>query len=680
MRNLRNKIIIGSVISVISFVGGLAFKSFMNEGETYDVGWKSWDINATVLDNGDMEVHEKLVYFDNFYEEHHVSESLISFSKSQKSNIDAGDTSSLKENSFYVSVYDDDKTYFDNQNVPSSNAYDNAKYSDSLGFSWVDGCKDERGYPIRNQGEYEKVFIYIDEGLKNGLTIEFKYTVENVITKYKDYSVLNWKFHGAYEYADNKNCTLTINLPNGGEILTQGIVNDGFSKDEMTIMGFGTTNARITSQSGSKIEAKANRLFDEFNDEMEMFVSIPNSKVDLFPNIKEGDTNYSYNEGYMVLKTIIDNALEDEDTFYKPYKIIEAGTIIVSIVLLVVNVLVIRKAYIKYDKELKSNFDFEYLREIPNESYSPSVASYLVNEQKLDVNSLNAELMDLIRRKYIIVDTNGQTLTDKKANFILTLNQENQQNDLSPSERHLLNWFFNQIGDGKKLSFDALDDYMENHVNAEKYNAQNFEWNNKVKESANKISWFDNVSHAKKYTGFTALSVIVSLILLLGCVRFNLTWVPILFISLLFGSGLCIGLYVPTIKRKTQLGIDEYTKWMAFKKFLKEFSTFEDYPVPSLIIWEHYMVYATMFGIADLVEKQLRTKFKDLQRVEVYDAHPYFRYRVYHHVYYRVNNARNIGMQAIAKEKARQSGSGGRSGGFGGGSSFGGGGRGGSFR
>ena len=67
-------------------------------------------------------------------------------------------------------------------------------------------------------------------------------------------------------------------------------------------------------------------------------------------------------------------------------------------------------------------------------------------------------------------------------------------------------------------------------------------------------------------------------------------------------------------------------------------------------------------------------------RIEEYNMNPYFRYRVYHHVYFRVNNAKNIGMQAIATEKARQGGSGGRSGGFGGGSSFGGGGRGGSFR
>ena len=681
MKNLKTKILVGVISAVIATLSGIAFNNFMNEGNTYDVGWKSWDITADVLDNGDMEVHEKLVYFDNNYDNHHVSESLISFSKSQKSNIDENDKSKLKENSFYVSVYDEEKTYFINQNEPSTNAYDTYKNDDCLGFSWVNGCLDERGKKITASGKNEKVFIYLEDGLKNGLTIEFKYIIENVITKYNDYSVLNWKFHGAYEYADNKNCNLTINLPSGGEVLNDNISIEGFSKDNMTVMGFGTTNAKLVSKSGSKIEAKAKRLYDDFNDEIEMFVSIPNSKVDLFPNIKEGDTNYSSLEGYTKLNTIIEDALKDEDTFYKSYKLLEAGIIIVCFILILINILVIRNSYIKYDKELKSDFEYEYLREIPNGNYSPSVASYLVNEQKLDVNSLNSEIMDLIRRGYINVDINGQDLTSIKVNFILVLNKEKvDEGGLNSSERFLLKWYFDDIAKGDRLSFDQLDEYMKNHVNAEKYNSNNSKWNEMVKNTSINMKWFDNVSGAKKYMGLSSIFLFVSLIVFLIITSKNLTWVSILFNSLVLGSSITILSYVPTIKRKTQLGINEYTRWMAFKKFLEEFSTFEDYPVPSLIVWEHYMVYATMFGIADLVEKQLRTRFSDLHRENEYYGNLYFRYRIHYHIHYRMNNARSIGMQAIATEKARQGGSGGRSGGFGGGSSFGGGGRGGSFR
>ena len=682
MENVKKKLLIGIGVTLFSFLIGYLVKGAANEGTYYDVGWSSWDITANVLDNGDMEVSEKLVYFDDTFSNNHVSESLISFSKSTRSNIDDKDTSSLKEGSFYVSVYDEDETYFINQNTPSSNAYDFTKTDDCLGFSWVEGCRDERGMKISSNGDYQKVFIYLEDGLKTGLTIEFKYTVENVITKYSDYSVLNWKFAGAYDYADNRNVNLTINLPSGGEVLNSSITNEGFSHDGMTIMGFGTTNAKLTTQTGSKVEAKAKRLFDEFNDNMEIFISIPNDKVDLFPNIVDGDTNYTLSTGYNQLNQIIVDALEDEDSFYKSYVIIEIIVCLVAVAWILLTIYTMHKSYINFDKELKSNFEYEYLREIPSSEYSPSVASFLVNEQKLDVNSLNSELMDLIRRGYITIDINGQDLTDKNANMIMVLNQDKYQgsNDLTNSEKYLLNWFFVEIGKDGRLSFKELDDYMDNHINAEKYNKSNNQWNVYVKDRANKKNWFDNVSRAqnKMWVGF--LGFVLVFILFMNIVNYNLTWIPLLFVSLLLGCGVSLCLYLPTIKRKTQEGIDEYTKWMAFKKFLEEFSTFEDYPVPSLIVWEHYMVYATMFGIADLVEKQLKTKFREMNRTQEYDAYPYFRYRYYYHVHYRVNNARNIGMQAIAREKARQGGSGGRSGGFGGGSSFGGGGRGGSFR
>ena len=93
------------------------------------------------------------------------------------------------------------------------------------------------------------------------------------------------------------------------------------------------------------------------------------------------------------------------------------------------------------------------------------------------------------------------------------------------------------------------------------------------------------------------------------------------------------------------------------------------------------MVYATAFGIADLVEKQLRMKYKEMHKEAEFEMYPFFYYHTYHHVSYRMRMNQTIGMQTIAQAKAAEmSKSSGRSGGFGGGSSFGGGGRGGSFR
>ena len=80
MENVKKKFLIGIGVALFGFLFGYLVKGAANEGTYYDVGWSSWDITANVLDNGDMEVSEKLVYFDDTFSDNHVSESLISFS------------------------------------------------------------------------------------------------------------------------------------------------------------------------------------------------------------------------------------------------------------------------------------------------------------------------------------------------------------------------------------------------------------------------------------------------------------------------------------------------------------------------------------------------------------------------------------------------------------------------
>lgn len=51
---------------------------------------------------------------------------------------------------------------------------------------------------------------------------------------------------------------------------------------------------------------------------------------------------------------------------------------------------------------------------------------------------------------------------------------------------------------------------------------------------------------------------------------------------------------------------ERVAQWTAFRRYLKEFSTFEDAPAAAVTIWEHYLVYATALGVADEVEQQVR--------------------------------------------------------------------------
>ena len=59
-------------------------------------------------------------------------------------------------------------------------------------------------------------------------------------------------------------------------------------------------------------------------------------------------------------------------------------------------------------------------------------------------------------------------------------------------------------------------------------------------------------------------------------------------------------------KKKTVKGVNEYNKWKAFKNFLNDFGSFKDKGVLDIKLWEHYLVYATLFGCSKKYLKLLK--------------------------------------------------------------------------
>ena len=53
-------------------------------------------------------------------------------------------------------------------------------------------------------------------------------------------------------------------------------------------------------------------------------------------------------------------------------------------------------------------------------------------------------------------------------------------------------------------------------------------------------------------------------------------------------------------------GVDEKEAWNGLKNYMEDFSMMKEKEVPELALWEKYLVFATAFGIADKVLKQLK--------------------------------------------------------------------------
>lgn len=125
------------------------------------------------------------------------------------------------------------------------------------------------------------------------------------------------------------------------------------------------------------------------------------------------------------------------------------------------------------------------------------------------------------------------------------------------------------------------------------------------------------------------------------------------------------------IKHLTESGKDELSQVMGLKKYLDEFSLISERSVDETIIWQDYMVYAALFGIADKVISQLKKLYPDrIAEFENYNRNVIITHSYYTSMY---NSAQR------AQQAARTSGAGGASS-IGGGGGFSGGGSGGGSR
>ncbi len=61
----------------------------------------------------------------------------------------------------------------------------------------------------------------------------------------------------------------------------------------------------------------------------------------------------------------------------------------------------------------------------------------------------------------------------------------------------------------------------------------------------------------------------------------------------------------------TKKGLLEKEEWKAFKRFLKDYTLIKEYKRESIVINKEFLVYATLFGIADKVQDDLG-KFKPI--------------------------------------------------------------------
>ena len=622
----------------------------------------------TIEENGDVRFQENLTrYFSTrvFFQDIYYTSDHEDIPKNVS-------TPAFDTTRFATNMYDmNDTLMIASEGVAVTNIYQGNVLN--LGYSWDPNSRDEFNDPIETIDNESVAWFHYNEGTWGHIRIENDYRINGVALKYADTAEFFWVI-AATDNMQTENIDVKVVLPgiNLDVDLVDAYIN-GSSLASIHHIG-------VNESGQTYVHIKADRLYpDEY---ITTRINFPADRLVIDAtqdNLYGNDvSDYTIANGKPHLENVATYEAE-RAAFRQTYQMVDILGISILVIVLAFSAWKIRDIYLKYDKEHPTDFYGEYYRELPAQ-YGPAIMGYLYRFKEVAKDDVTATLMDLIRRKFIVLDAGTESLTEAKVNYVMKLNKEADQTLLLAHEKQLIQWFFGLVAGGDTLSLNQLEAFTKKENQAIRYMNENQSFNRAVVSAAQSESFFDNVKEpAQKNGAILALTGLLGIgfvftryVLVLG------TFTGIVG-GILFGLFLIIGSYLNSIERRSKKGNEDYVRWRAFEKFLKEFTNIKDYPMPGMTIWEHYMVYATAFGIADLVEKQIRFKYQQLNQTNELNKSSTFRYPGFY-LYSNRMMARSFmsAQQTISQAQAQRNNSSGRGGGgfWGGGGSRGGGGSG----
>ena len=462
---------------------------------------------------------------------------------------------------------------------------------------------------INSKGDFE---IAWGVGLDNRYatrTYEISYTVVDAIGKYNDYAELYWQFVGADFEVDADKITGTITLPSNAN-----------SEEDIKVWGHTENlNGEIYVTDTNEIK------FQVENFDAGRYVEV---RV-LFPTEMIESTGRTYNENRY------DDVIKEETKWANQANLRrkweeikdEVVATFVIFVILALCIIFIEKA-VKYGKKLSSikkyvpEQNLDYYRDLPEKDTTPGEAVYILKEPYNAFSRhfgkiFSATLLDLKLKDYIDLRVEK---TEKNKDKIYFKKLKESDSNLKGDEKRILDFAYKAFGKETEIEIKTLEKYIEKHpagVEALINGCQ------KAIESQLKESGIFDKKQKEEFSNYAGLSGVYYVFAII-----TLFWAFPLAIVLLINGLLC-----GSIKKRanvlTQKGVDSKEKWKGLKKYMEDFSLLNEKEIPAIEVWEHYLVYATAFGIADKVLKQLKTIYPNIDELDSINTSTYM-YFMYH--------------------------------------------------
>lgn len=493
---------------------------------------------------------------------------------------------------------------------------------------------------------------------------QIKYKVVDAIKTYTDCSELYWQLVGTDNAIPVTKLTATIKLPKAVS-----------EKNNIRGWAHGPYNGNITVNTNNVY------LEVEYLDTKTMV----EARVVTLENIftKNKVTNVSkFNSILSEEQKWADQANREREEYIKEKeneeriaKIIGIIYVIATIALTIFLIYKLIKNGVKASKiEKRKMPEMDYFRDIPNKQASAGDAAFLYYFKKGSFSGniskvLSATLLQLALKKYITFSEDNTKL--KPQVRINILETTNNMEALTRDEKAVYEILL-KVSKDNTFTMKEFEKYAKKHCESFMSKVKSIETKVKTQQKEMQNYSEEDAEKASKHNGKAILYIVFGV--------FCIGIVPIPAILLIINSIPHFVMANKTVAL-TDKGLEEKAKWLGLKKYMEDFSLLNEKEVPDLKLWEKYLVFATAFGIADKVLKQLKIKYPELQNMDGYDyAYMYMLYNssLNNSFLNTLNTSVNkVYMGGMSAEAAKNYDGGNYSsgGGFGGGFSGGGGGR-----
>ncbi len=313
---------------------------------------------------------------------------------------------------------------------------------------------------------------------------------------------------------------------------------------------------------------------------------------------------FTSHEDADVIDTDANATIHEQQQSYEDSQQLRQNILYILSALLVILIILPAGIYYRYGREPKIDYDLEYETNPPTDHRPIYVNQVLLGDVgEIDIDGFNAVFLDLINKGYY------KLLQCNEEEIILRVTSKDHE-DLELYQKDVID-FLNKFEVDGKISLNNIKESadtgaFENFLELWKIDVHRFV--KSTKDIFNKRG----VEVSNIWVMISVFVSVMAIIALLMTFKGFDKEVPFILSVVLLIESLVIYFRSNTFMGHwTEKGKLLHARWMAFRKYLSDYSLIKEYPPESVKVWGDYMVYATAMGCADETSKNMKKFFKE---------------------------------------------------------------------